>query len=128
MIRKAADYVCPHSGAESETIDRGCPVQTNRIFGSKKNLFFTIRPLFFSEPRGWPGAGWRLPWIRPSTFAVIIGEWFHICCHNVLFKYEKCWFCHLNWGLQEMVNIITITKFIWSRPHDLTLKFVEHKI
>jgi hypothetical protein len=40
------------SRAEPETIDRECPVQINRIFGSKKNLFFTIRPLFFSEPRG----------------------------------------------------------------------------
>jgi hypothetical protein len=49
------------TGAEPETIDRGCPVQINRIFGSKKNLFFIIQPLFFSEPRGCPDAGWRLP-------------------------------------------------------------------
>jgi hypothetical protein len=40
------------AGAEPETIDRGCPVQINRMFGSKENLFFTVRPLFFSEPRG----------------------------------------------------------------------------
>jgi hypothetical protein len=52
------------AGAEPETIDRGCPVQINRMFGSKENLFFTVRPLFFSEPRGCPGAGWRLPWFH----------------------------------------------------------------
>jgi hypothetical protein len=45
------------AGAEPETIDRGCSVQINRIFGSKKFHFFTIRPLFFSEPRGCPGSG-----------------------------------------------------------------------
>jgi hypothetical protein len=50
--------------AEPETIDRGCPVQINRIFGSIF-FFFTIRPLFFSEPKGCPGADRRLPWIRP---------------------------------------------------------------
>jgi Galactose oxidase, central domain len=41
---------------ESETIDKGCLIQINRMFGSKENLFFTVRPLFFSEPRGCLGA------------------------------------------------------------------------
>jgi hypothetical protein len=54
-----------HPRAEPETIDRGCPIQINRIFGSKEILFFIIQPLFFSELRGCPGAGWRLPWISP---------------------------------------------------------------
>jgi hypothetical protein len=36
--------------AESETIDRGCPVQINKIFGSKKkNLSYD---LYFSVNRG----------------------------------------------------------------------------
>jgi hypothetical protein len=60
--------ISTYTGAEPETIDRGCPVQINRIFGSKEILFFIIRPLFFSEPRGCPSAGWRLPWIRPCTY------------------------------------------------------------
>jgi hypothetical protein len=65
------------AGAEPETIDRGCPVQINRIFGSKEILFFIIRPLFFNEPRECPGAGWHLPWIRPCQQASnlsLIGE------------------------------------------------------
>jgi hypothetical protein len=33
-----------NAGAKSENIDRECPVQINRMFGSKQNLFF-------SEPR-----------------------------------------------------------------------------
>jgi hypothetical protein len=38
--------------AEPETIDKGFPVQINKIFGSKENLFFTVRHLFFSKVRG----------------------------------------------------------------------------
>jgi hypothetical protein len=63
-------YINLYAGAEPETIDKGCPVQRNRIFGSKEILFFIIRPLFFSEPRGCPGAGWRLPWIRPCLYGI----------------------------------------------------------
>jgi hypothetical protein len=40
-----------YSGAEPEMIDRGCPVQINRIFGSKEKKILIIRYLFFSELR-----------------------------------------------------------------------------
>jgi hypothetical protein len=65
-------YITTEAGAEPETIDRGCPVQINKIFRSKEILFFTIRSLFFSEPRGCPGTGRRLPWIRPCTEVIKI--------------------------------------------------------
>jgi hypothetical protein len=59
------------SRTEPETIDRGCSVQINKIFGSKEILFFIIRPLFFSEPNECPGAGWRLHWIRSWVYGMM---------------------------------------------------------
>jgi hypothetical protein len=41
---------------ETETIDRECPVQINRIFELKEKLFFIIQSILFSEPRGCPDA------------------------------------------------------------------------
>jgi hypothetical protein len=49
--------------AEQEKINRGCLVQINRIFGSKK-IFIIIRFLFFSESKGCPSTGWRRCWVR----------------------------------------------------------------
>jgi hypothetical protein len=39
------------AGAEPETIDRGCPVQINRMFWSKK-IYFLPYDLYFSVNRG----------------------------------------------------------------------------
>jgi hypothetical protein len=39
------------TGAESETIDRGWPVQINRMFESKENFIFLLYDLYFSVNR-----------------------------------------------------------------------------
>jgi hypothetical protein len=48
--------------AKSETIDRGCPGQENKMSEGVIHLIFIARTLFFSELRGCPGAGWHIPW------------------------------------------------------------------
>jgi hypothetical protein len=39
------------TGAKPETIDRGCPVQINRMFELKENLFFIVY-IYFSVNQG----------------------------------------------------------------------------
>jgi hypothetical protein len=66
------------AGAKPEKIDMGYPVQINRIFGSKENLFFIIWFLFFSESKGCSDVSWRLPWIR--SYMKVLELLSLVCC------------------------------------------------
>jgi hypothetical protein len=56
--------VAVQSGAEPETIDRGCPVQINRMFGLN---FFLLYDIYFSVNR----VGALAPTLVPPLCAVI---------------------------------------------------------
>jgi hypothetical protein len=54
-------YILTTIRGGTENDRRGCPIQINRMFGLKKNIFY--RTIFiFQLTEGVPG---RLPWFRP---------------------------------------------------------------